>query len=131
MTLKVAVQMDPMHAIKIAGDSTFYLMLAAQKRGHELFHYLAPDLNYRDGCLTARAFPVTVAAIEGAHFSFGEPVKIDLGSDVVVVLMRQEPPFDLGYITATPLLERIHAATLVFNDPVSFCNAPETIFLLD
>src|SRR3546814_11007880 len=77
MTLKVAVQMDPMHAIKIAGDSTFYLMLAAQKRGHELFHYLAPDLNYRDGCLTARAFPVTVEAIEGAHFSFGEPVKIE------------------------------------------------------
>src|SRR3546814_1680309 len=131
MTLKVAVQMDPMHAIKIAGDSTFYLMLAAQKRGHELFHYLAPDLNYRDGCLTARAFPVTVEAIEGAHFSFGEPVKIDLGSDVDVVLMRQDPPFDLGYITATHLLERIADETLVVNDPVSVRNAPEKVFVLD
>src|SRR3546814_19415874 len=69
MTLKVAVQMDPMHAIKIAGDSTFYLLLAAQQRGHELFHYLAPDLNFRDGCFTARAFPVPFEALGGAHRS--------------------------------------------------------------
>src|SRR3546814_20223118 len=96
MTLKVAVQMDPMHAIKIAGDSTFYLMLAAQKRGHELFHYLAPDLNYRAGCLTARAFPVTVGAIQGDHFGFGEPVKTDLGKDGEVVHSRRGPLLDIG-----------------------------------
>src|SRR3546814_794719 len=131
MTLKVAVQMDPMHAIKIAGDSTFLWVLPARRRGHEVFHYLAPDLNYRAGRRTARAFPGTVEAIEGAHFSFGEPVKMDLGSDVDVVLMRQDPPFDLGYITATHLLERIADETLVVNDPVSVRNAPEKVFVLD
>ena len=101
MTLKVAVQMDPMHSIKIGGDSTFHLMLAAQRRNYELFHYLAPDLNYRYGRVWAHAYPVTVQAVQGEHFSFGEPVRIDLGSDEDVVLMRQDPPFDLGYITAT------------------------------
>jgi glutathione synthase len=131
MTLKVAVQMDPMHSIKIGGDSTFHLMLAAQRRGYELFHYLAPDLNYRDGRVWARAFPVTVQAVQGEHFNFGEPVRIDLGSDIDVVLMRQDPPFDLGYITATHLLERIMDQTLVVNNPVSVRNAPEKVFVLD
>ena len=131
MTLKVAVQMDPMHAIKIGGDSTFYLMLAAQRRGYELFHYLAPDLNYRDGRVWANALPVTVQAVQGEHFTFGEPVRIDLGSDVDVVLMRQDPPFDLGYITATHLLERIMDQTLVVNNPVSVRNAPEKVLVLD
>lgn len=131
MTLKVAVQMDPMHSIKIGGDSTFYLMLAAQRRGYELFHYLATDLNYRDGRVWANAFPVTVQAVQGEHFNFGEPVKIDLGGDIDVVLMRQDPPFDLGYITATHLLERIMDETLVVNNPVSVRNAPEKVFVLD
>lgn len=131
MTLKVAVQMDPMHSIKIGGDSTFYLMLAAQRRGHELFHYQAADLNYSDGRVWTKAFPVTVQAIEGEHFSFGEPVKLDLGRDADVVLMRQDPPFDLGYITATHLLERIMDETLVMNNPVSVRNAPEKLFVLD
>ena len=131
MTLKVAVQMDPMHSIKIGGDSTFHLMLAAQRRGYELFHYLAPDLNYRDGRVWAHAFPVTVQAVQGEHFNFGDPVKVDLGRDIDVVLMRQDPPFDLGYITATHLLERIMDETLVVNNPVSVRNAPEKVFVLD
>src|SRR3546814_14808699 len=127
MTLKVAVQMDPMHAIKIAGDSTFYLMLAAQKRGHELFHYLAPDLNYRDGCLTASAFPVTVEAIEGAHFSLGEPVKIDIGRDDEVVLKRQTQSIGLGYSTAKHMLERNAEEKLVGNELVQGRNEPEKV----
>lgn len=131
MTLKVAVQMDPMHSIKIGGDSTFHLMLAAQRRGHELFHYQAPDLNYRDGRVWAKAYPVRVQAIEGEHFSFGKGVKLDLGREADVVLMRQDPPFDLGYITATHLLERIMDETLVVNNPVSVRNAPEKVFVLD
>ena len=131
MTLKVAVQMDPMHAIKIGGDSTFHLMLAAQRRGYQLFHYLASDLNYRDGRVWAKTYPVTVQAVEGEHFSFGEPVKLDLGRDADVILMRQDPPFDLGYITATHLLERIMDETLVVNNPVAVRNAPEKVFVLD
>lgn len=131
MTLNVAVQMDPLHAINIGGDSTFHLMLAAQKRGYRLFHYLAPDLSYLDGRVSAKAFPVTVQRVEGDHYRLGEPVKLDLGSDADVILMRQDPPFDLGYITATHLLERIMDQTLVVNNPVSVRNAPEKVFVLD
>ena len=100
MPLTVAVQMDPLHSINIAGDSSFALMLAAQARGHRLFHYAAEDLNYQAGRVWTRAHPVTVQRVEGNHFSFGDPVKLDLGEDTDVVLMRQDPPFDLGYITA-------------------------------
>ena len=131
MTLNVAVQMDPMEGIKIGGDSTFHVMLAGQARGHKLYHYLAPDLSYRDGRVTALARPVEVRKVQGDHFSFGDPVRLDLGRDVDVVLMRQDPPFDLSYITATHLLERIQSETLVVNDPAAVRNAPEKLFVLD
>ena len=129
--LRVAVQMDPLAGINIAGDSTFALMLAGQARGHRLFHYAAEELNYADGRVWARAHPVTVQRVEGGHFSLGEPVPLDLAADADVVLMRQDPPFDLGYITATHLLERIAQQTLVVNDPASVRNAPEKVFVLD
>lgn len=131
MTLTVAVQMDPMEQIKIGGDSTFHLMLAAQKRGHRLLHYVAPDLTYRDGRVVALARPVDVRKVEGDHFTLGDPVRIDLGRDTDVVLMRQDPPFDLSYITATHLLERVQGETLVVNDPAAVRDAPEKVFVLD
>lgn len=131
MSLTVAVQMDPLESINIAGDSSFALMLAAQKRGHRLFHYVAEDLNWSNGRLWAKARPVTVQRVEGNHFDAGEPVSVDLGEQADVVLMRQDPPFDLGYITATHLLERISDRTLVVNDPASVRNAPEKVFVLD
>ncbi len=131
MSLVVAVQMDPLESINISGDSTFALMLSAQARGHRLFHYAAEDLSYADGRVWARAYPVTVQAVEGDHYSFGAAVNLDLGEDADVVLMRQDPPFDLGYITATHLLERISDRTLVVNDPASVRNAPEKIWVLD
>jgi glutathione synthase len=131
MSLTVAVQMDPMETIKIAGDSTFAIMLSAQQRGHKLYHYAASDLSYRDGRVAAPARPVTVQRVDGAHFVAGAPVLLDLGQDTDVVLMRQDPPFDLAYITATHLLERIQHETLVVNDPASVRNAPEKLFVLD
>jgi glutathione synthase len=131
MPLSVAVQMDPLDQIAIAGDSTFALMLAAQARGHRLFHYRADELNWSAGRLWTRAHPVTVQRVEGDHFRFAEPVRLDLGAEADVVLMRQDPPFDLGYITATHLLERIANRTLVVNDPASVRNAPEKVFVLD
>ena len=131
MSLTVAVQMDPLDSINIAGDSTFALMLSAQERGHKLFHYSAEDLNYRNGHVWAKAHPVTVQRVVGDHFSAGEPVNLDLGDEADVVLMRQDPPFDLGYITATHLLERIADKTLVVNDPAQVRNAPEKVFVLD
>jgi len=131
MSLSVAVQMDPLAGINIAGDSSFALMLAAQARGHRLFHYAAEDLNWSGDRLWAKAHPVTVQRVAGDHFRFDEPVSLDLGEQADVVLMRQDPPFDLGYITATHLLERIADRTLVVNDPASVRNAPEKVFVLD
>jgi glutathione synthase len=131
MTLRVAVQMDPLASISVAGDSSFYLMLSAQARGHAVWHYEVGTLTYDEGRLTAWAAPVTVQRIEGDHFSFGEHQRIDLAADIDVVLMRQDPPFDLGYITATHLLERLFGQTLVVNDPASVRNAPEKVFVLD
>lgn len=131
MSLTVAVQMDPLETINIAGDSTFALMLSAQARGHRLFHYAASDLNYAAGRVWTRAHPVEVRAVKGDHFTFGDPVKLDLGEEADVVLMRQDPPFDLGYITATHLLERIADRTLVVNDPANVRNAPEKVWVLD
>jgi glutathione synthase len=131
MSLRVAVQMDPMESINIAGDSSFAIMLGAQKRGHRLFHYLAPDLSYSDGRIRARVRPVEVRNQPGAHFSYGEWQTLDLAEEADVVLMRQDPPFDLSYITATHLLERIQPQTLVVNDPTSVRNAPEKLFVLD
>jgi glutathione synthase len=129
--LTVAVQMDPLDSINIAGDSTFALMLSAQARGHRVFHYAPEALNYADGRVWAKAHPVTVQRVAGNHFAFGDPVSLDLGDDADVVLMRQDPPFDLGYITATHLLERISDRTLVVNDPASVRNAPEKVWVLD
>jgi glutathione synthase len=131
MSLRVAVQMDPMEGLNIAGDSSFAIMLAAQKRGHRLFHYLAPDLSYSEGRVRARGRPVEVRNQAGDHFSFGEWKTLDLATDADVVLMRQDPPFDLSYITATHLLERVQGETLVVNDPASVRNAPEKLFVLD
>jgi glutathione synthase len=131
MSLNVAVQMDPLERINIAGDSTFAIMLAAQRSGHRLFHYLAPDLSYRDGRVTARARPAEVRDQAGDHYGYGDWRTLDLADDVDVVLMRQDPPFDLGYITATHLLERVQGETLVVNDPASVRNAPEKLFVLD
>ena len=131
MSLRVAIQMDPIESIAIAGDSSFALMLCAQARGHRLFHYLAADLGYEDGRVRASARPVTLQRIEGDHFTAGEPLTLDLADDVDVVLMRQDPPFDIGYITATYLLERIAEQTLVVNDPRSVRDAPEKLFVLD
>jgi len=131
MSLTVAVQMDPLDSINIAGDSSFALMLSAQARGHRLFHYAPEDLNYSAGRVWTKAHPVTVQRVDGDHFTFGEPVKLDLGDEADVVLMRQDPPFDLGYITATHLLERIADRTLVVNDPAQVRNAPEKVWVLD
>lgn len=131
MPLTVAVQMDSLESINIAGDSSFALMLSAQARGHRLFHHAAEELNWSDGRLWTRAHPVTVQRVEGDYFRFGEAAKLDLGAEADVVLMRQDPPFDLGYITATHLLERIADRTLVVNDPASVRNAPEKVFVLD
>ena len=131
MTLTIAVQMDPLEAVGIAGDSTFALMLSAQARGHRLFHYDADALTYEDGRVRAMAREVTVQKVEGNHFTAADPAPIDLGRDVDVVLMRQDPPFDIGYITATYLLERIASETLVVNDPRSVRDAPEKLFVLD
>jgi glutathione synthase len=131
MTSRVAVQMDPLEGINIAGDSTFALMLAAQVRGHKLYHYLADDLTWQEGRLYAGAREVSVQSVAGNHFSLGQFAILDLGRDVDVVLMRQDPPFDLGYITATHLLERIQDETLVVNDPAAVRNAPEKVWVLD
>src|SRR5690349_171416 len=123
--------MDPLEKINISGDSTFALMLSAQARGHQLYHYLAEDLTYQDGRLYAGAHEVSVQPVAGDHFRLGDFRILDLGSDVDVVLMRQDPPFDLGYITATHLLERIRGETLVVNDPAAVRNAPEKLMVLD
>lgn len=131
MSLRVAVQMDPMQSISIGGDSSFALMLSAQARGYQLYHYGPDALTWSNNRLTALAHPVTVQRVAGDHFRFADPVRLDLGSDVDVVLMRQDPPFDLGYITATHLLERVQHETLVVNDPASVRNAPEKVFVLD
>ncbi|HPB21797.1 MAG TPA: glutathione synthase, partial [Novosphingobium sp.] len=131
MSLRVAVQMDPIETVNLAGDSSFALMLAAQARGHSCYHYDVKTLAYDQGRLTAWAAPITVRREPGNHFTREEHRKIDLVKDVDVVLMRQDPPFDLSYITATHLLERLEGQTLVVNDPASVRNAPEKVFVLD
>jgi glutathione synthase len=131
MSLRIAVQMDPLESINISGDSTFAIMLEAQQRGYKLYHYLAEDLTWQDGRLYAGAHEVTVQPIAGDHFRKGDFAILDLGKDVDVVLMRQDPPFDLGYITATHLLERVRDETLVVNDPAAVRNSPEKVWVLD
>ncbi|QSB44079.1 glutathione synthase [Tsuneonella flava] len=132
MPLRVAVQMDPLDTLNIAGDSSFALMLSAQQRGASLYHYDVGSLTLdADDRLIAHANPVTVQRVQGDHFTMGETQRIDLGRDIDVVLMRQDPPFHMGYITATHLLERIEGETLVVNNPVSVRNAPEKVMVLD
>jgi glutathione synthase len=131
MTLRIAFQMDPMETLNITGDSSFALMLSAQSRGYTLYHYRAPDLTWEGERLYTMAYPVTVRREPGNHFTVGEPIILDLGRDVDVIMMRQDPPFDLSYITATHLLERIQGETLIANDPASVRNAPEKLFVLD
>jgi glutathione synthase len=128
-SLRVAVQMDPIETINIDADSTFALMLEAQARGHALWHYHVRDLALRGGRVTAWAKPVELRREKGNHFTFGAEVELDLGSGADVVLMRQDPPFDMAYITATHILEHIHPKTLVVNDPAEVRNAPEKLFV--
>ncbi len=128
MSLKVAIQMDPIESINIDADSTFVLALEAQKRGHALFHYLPRKLSFRDGHVTARARALKVKREHGRHFELGAEQELDLRT-MDVVLMRQDPPFDMAYITATHVLEHIHPKTLVVNDPVHVRNAPEKLFV--
>jgi glutathione synthase len=124
--------MDPIDTIKIAGDSSFALMLAAQARGHVVFEYHVESLTLdAEDRLFAYAFPVTVQRVEGVHFTRREQVRIDLGRDIDIVLMRQDPPFHMGYITATHLLERIGHETLVVNDPANVRNGPEKVMVLN
>ena len=131
MSLRVAVQMDPLESIKIAGDSSFALMLEAQERGHEVFHYDVRSLAWEDGRITAWARPVSVQRVEGDHYAAGEERQLDLADDIDVILMRQDPPFDLGYISAALLLDRLKGRTLVSNDPREVINAPEKMLVLD
>ena len=128
MALTVAVQMDPIEKIDIGGDSTFALLLEAQKRGHGIVYYGSRDLTYRENKVTARVRPLNVRAVKGDHFALGEAFVYDL-SAADVVLMRQDPPFDMAYITATHILERLHPNTLVVNDPAHVRNAPEKLFV--
>ena len=128
MTLAVAIQMDPIESINIDADSTFVLALEAQARGHTLYHYLVPNLWLKGNRLQARARRLEVRREHGRHYSFGPFEVIDLAA-MDVVLMRQDPPFDMGYITATHLLEHVHPKTLVVNDPASVRNAPEKLFV--
>ena len=124
----VAIQMDPIHSIDIKGDSSLMLALETQRRGHELFHYLPSGLSLKDGKVIARGHPLTVRYEKGNHYTMGDEQLIDL-TEAAVVLMRQDPPFDMSYITATHILDHIHPKTLVVNDPSSVRNAPEKLFV--
>ena len=129
MGLKVALQMDPIGSVNINGDSTFRLALEAQERGHSLFFYTPDRLAFREGRVVARGWPVTVRRVLGDHVSYGEEQEIDL-AEWDVVWLRQDPPFDMGYITTTHLLDLIHPATLVVNDPFWVRNSPEKLLVL-
>jgi glutathione synthase len=128
MSLAVAIQMDPIEAIDIKGDSSFVLALEAQRRGHGLYHYLPQHLSLKDSRVYAQMRPLEVRRETGNHYTLGAPQSVDLAA-VDVVLMRQDPPFDMSYITATHLLEHVHPETLVVNDPVHVRNAPEKLFI--
>jgi glutathione synthase len=128
MGLTVAIQMDPIESINIDADSTFALALEAQRRGHKLLHYLPHDLSLSGGQVLARVRPLAVRRVPGDHFTLDAQAIRDL-AEVDMVLMRQDPPFDMAYITATHLLQHIHPRTLVVNDPVEVRNAPEKLFV--
>ena len=128
MSLAVAIQMDPIEAVDIDADSTFALALEGQARGHGLYHYLPKDLSLKNGRVVAKVRPLEVRREPGNHASLGARVEVDLVT-MDIVMMRQDPPFDMAYITATHLLERIHPSTLVVNDPKHVRNAPEKLFV--
>jgi glutathione synthase len=130
MRLNIAVQMDPIERINIRGDSTFALLLEAQNRGHLLSYYTPDLLVLRDGRVSASVRPLSVRDIAGDHFTLGEPRPVELSS-FDVVLLRQDPPFDLAYISTTHMLDRIHPKTLVVNDPTHVRNAPEKVFVTE
>jgi glutathione synthase len=130
MRLNIAVQMDPIERINIRGDSTFALLLEAQARAHALSYYTPDRLALRDGKVSAAVRPLAVRDIVGDHFTLGEPRHTDLAT-FDVVLLRQDPPFDLAYISSTHMLDRIHPKTLVVNDPSHVRNAPEKIFVTE
>jgi len=131
MSLKVAVQMDPVEGINIETDSSFMMMMEAQSRGHRLWVYTPDKLSLEEGRVRARARPATLRAVKGDHVTLGEPVLLDLADDVDVVLMRQDPPFDMAYITATHFLDKVHPKVLVVNNPTEVRNAPEKLFVTD
>src|SRR5712675_2058612 len=128
MPLNVAIQMDPIERINVRGDSSFALLLEAQARGHRLAYYTPDRLALRQNDVFATVRSLTVRDTEGSHFALGEEKRVDLKS-FDVILMRQDPPFDLAYISATHLLERVQPKTLVVNDPASVRNAPEKVFV--
>ncbi len=130
MPLKIAFQMDPIEDVNIDGDSSFRVAEEAQARGHELFYYTPDKLAYQEGRVTARGWPLTVRREKGNHFTLGEEQEIDL-ADWDVVWLRQDPPFDMGYITSTHLLDLIHPETLVVNDPFWVRNYPEKLLMLE
>lgn len=130
MALKVALQMDPIGPIDIAADSTFRIALEAQERGHELFYYTPDKLAYREGRVMARGWPLTLRRERGNHFTLGPEAEVDL-ADWDVVWLRQDPPFDMGYITTTHILDMIHPKTLVVNDPFWVRNYPEKLLVLN
>src|SRR5215472_17029361 len=130
MSLKIAVQMDPIERINIKGDSTFALLLEAQKRGHQLTYYTPDRLALLNGQVFAHVESLAVRDKPGDHFTLDKPRRAAL-TEFDVVLLRQDPPFDLAYVTTTHLLERIHQKTLVVNDPASVRNAPEKVFVTE
>lgn len=129
MSLKIAIQMDPLEGININKDSSFALGYEAQSRGYSLFHYLPSAMRLENGVLTARAHPLTLRKEQGNHFTFGDEQIINLKTDVDIILLRQDPPFDMAYITSTHLLEHVMHDTLVLNDPVEVRNAPEKLLV--
>lgn len=130
MTLKVAFQMDPIDAIDIDADSSFRIAEEAQKRGHELYYYTPDKIAYQEGRVTAQGWPLTVRREKGNHFTLGDPLEIDL-REMDAVWLRQDPPFDMGYITTTHILDMIHPETLVVNDPFWVRNYPEKLLVLE
>ena len=131
MPLKIAVQMDPIASINPAGDSTFAMMLEAQARGHRLDYYTVGSLGLRDNIVSASVQPIEVFdKPKGEHFKLGEAARTDLGS-YDVILMRQDPPFDMNYTTITHILERLHPKTYVVNPPAAVRNAPEKILVTE
>ncbi|ESY21126.1 glutathione synthase [Mesorhizobium sp. LNJC394B00] len=130
MPLKIAVQMDHVSTVSIAGDTSFALSLEAQRRGHQLFHYTPDRLSMLGGKVFARIEEMKLRDEKGNHYTLGDKVRTDL-SEMDVILLRQDPPFDMNYITTTHILERIHPKTLVVNDPAWVRNSPEKIFVTE